>query len=59
MRRNQVTISVQRQMQRWTPRYQEAAAAAPVIPFRFRQYPKAVSIDAQTVIAKTLKEKAA
>jgi len=59
MRRNHVTTSVQRQMQRWTPRYQEAAAAAPVIPFRFWQYPNAVSINAQAVVANTLKEKAA
>lgn len=59
MRRNHVTTNVQRQMQRWTARFQEAAEAAPVIPFRFRQYPKALSIDAQAVIAKTLKEKAA
>ena len=60
MRRNHVTTSVQRQMQHWTPRYQEAApAAAPTVPFRFWQYPNAVSINAQSVVANILKEKAA
>lgn len=60
MRRNHVTTNVQRQMQRWTARYQEAAqAASPTIPFRFWQYPNAVSINAQAVVANILKEKAA
>lgn len=60
MRRNHVTTNVQRQMQRWAARYQEAApAAAPIIPFRFWQYPNAVSINAQSVVANILKEKAA